>query len=156
MGAGTMKIYLDVFFIVNFFMNLLVFEIMNIFLRKRPVSVRCAAASAEGALAAVLLVFGGVRQMAAAFILMYLIVSCLMMRTAYGKTTVYGFGRHMAGFYLTAVVVAGAVMFLKGIAGIRNIPIIFLLSSESYFYFLHRKSFLQKNVGLETNKMYFL
>jgi hypothetical protein len=35
MGAGTMKIYLDVFFIVNFFMNLLVFEIMNIFLRKR-------------------------------------------------------------------------------------------------------------------------
>ena len=29
-----MKIYLDVFFIVNFFMNLLVFEIMNIFLRK--------------------------------------------------------------------------------------------------------------------------
>lgn len=139
MGAGRMKIYLDVFFIVNFFMNLLVFEIMNIFLRKRPVSIRCAAASAEGALAAVLLVFGGVRQMAAAFILMYLIVSCLMIRTAYGKTTVYGFGRRMAGFYLTAVVVAGAVMFLKGIAGIRNIPIIFLLSSAILLLFLAQK-----------------
>ena len=56
-----MKIYLDVFFTVNFLMNLLVFEIMNIFLRKRPVSIRCAAASAEGALAAVLLVPGGWR-----------------------------------------------------------------------------------------------
>lgn len=150
-----MKIYLDVFFTVNFFMNLLVFEIMNIFLRKRPVSIRCAAASAEGALAAVLLVIGGVRQMAAAFILMYLIVSCLMIRTAYGKTTVYGFGRYMAGFYLTAAGVAGAVMFLREIAGIRNLPIIFLLSCAILLLFLAQKIVSSKKHGIRNEQNVF-
>ena len=37
MGAGVMKIYLDIFFAVNFLMNLLILEIMNIFLKKRLV-----------------------------------------------------------------------------------------------------------------------
>lgn len=148
-----MKIYLDVFFIVNFFMNLLIFEIMNIFFKKKSVSARCVVASAIGALAAVLVVTGRIRQMMLVFLLMYLVLSCLMIRIAYGKTTMGGFGKKIAVFYGTAVAIAGVILFIKGIAGTRHISILFLLLCAILLLYISRKIVSSKRFAIqnETN-----
>ena len=72
MGAGIMKIYLDIFFAVNFLMNLLVLEIMNIFLKKRLViSKKSIAAAALGAFFAGVVVVSGIRNRLAIFVILY-------------------------------------------------------------------------------------
>lgn len=148
-----MKIYLDVFFVVNFLMNLFILEIMNIFLKKKPVSMRSVSAAAAGALAAVLVIVAGIKEIAAAFILMYLLVSCLMIRIAFGKTTVYGLGKYVAGYYLTGVFVAGAVMFLRGITGLHQMSLLFLLSSAVLLLFFAQKILSSKSsrIKIEQN-----
>lgn len=134
-----MKIYLDIFFTVNLLMNLLILEIMNIFFRKKPVNIRSVLAAAVGALAAVIVIVTGGKELVVVFILMYVLVSCLMICIAYGKTTIRGLVKYMAGYYMTGVIVAGALLFLKGIAGMRQISILFLLSSALLLIFLAQK-----------------
>ena len=74
MGAGVMKIYLDIFFAVNFLMNLLILEIMNIFLKKRLViNMRSIAAAAFGAFFAGIVVVSGSRDRFVVFIIMYVL-----------------------------------------------------------------------------------
>lgn len=147
MGADGMKLYLDIFFIVNFMMNLLIFEIMNLFLKKKPVSRRGICAAAAGALGSVLVVVTGTKSMTAVYILMYLFVSCLIIRIAYGKTTVYGMGKYIAGYYITGVFTAGAILFLKQAAGLQHISILFLLSSALLILFFAQKILLSGGSG---------
>lgn len=143
MGAGYMKIYLDIFFAVNFLMNLLILEIMNIFLKKRLViNMRSIAAAALGAFFAGIVVVSGSRDRFVIFIIMYVLVSGLMMRLAYGKTTVGGLAGYIAGYYVSGIFTAGVLLFLKGITGIKNISIIFLLLSAILILFLMKKMLL--------------
>lgn len=150
-----MKVYLDIFFIVNFFMNLLIFEIMNIFLKKKPVSIRGISAAAAGSLCSVFVAVTGIKDLIAVYILMYLLVSCLIIRIAYGKTTLYGMGKYIAGYYLTGVFVAGAVMFLKEMAGVRNISIMFLLSSALLLLFFAQKICFSRSRGIKSGQNVF-
>lgn len=138
-----MKIYLDIFFAVNFLMNLLVLEIMNIFLKKRLViSKKSIAAAALGAFFAGVVVVSGIRNRLAIFVILYVLVSCLMIRIAFGKTTVKGMAGYIGGYYLSGIFTAGFLMFLKGMAGIKNISIIFLLLAAILILFFSKKLFL--------------
>lgn len=152
MGAGCMKIYLDVFFIVNFAMNLLIFEIMNLFLKKKPVSIRSICAAAAGALCSVMVIVNGIKNMTVVYILMYLLVSCLIIRIAYGKTTVYGMGKYIVGYYITGVFTAGAVLFLKQAAGLQHISILFLLSSALLILFFAQKVLLSRSYRMNSGQ----
>lgn len=143
-----MKIYLDIFFVVNFFMNLLIFEIINIFLRKKPVSIRSISASAAGSIFAIVILVTGLKDMTAVYLMMYLFASCLMIRIGYGKTTLYGMFRYIAGFYLAGIFTAGVLMFLKEMAGIQNISIIFLLSAAILILFFAQKICSLRNHGI--------
>ena len=53
-----MKVYIDIFFFVNFLMNLQVFQILNYWRRKPAVSARSIAGAGLGALLGVLVVIG--------------------------------------------------------------------------------------------------
>lgn len=135
-----MKIYLDIFFAVNFLMNLLILEIMNIFLKKRlAVNVRSIAAAALGAFFAGVVVVSGSRGRLAVFVIMYVLVSGLMMRIAYGKTTAGGMAGYIAGYYVSGIFTAGVILFLKGMTGIKNISIIFLLLAAILILFFAKK-----------------
>ncbi len=122
-----MKIYLDIFFLVNFLMNVFIFQIMNVFCRKKPVTRRSLLASALGALAAVAVVVSGIRDRMGIFLILYLLVSCLLVRIAYGKTTMPGMFRYIGGYYLAGVFTAGGMMLLKSIAGLKQVSLVFLL-----------------------------
>lgn len=152
MGAGCMKVYLDVFFAVNFAMDLLIFEIMNLFLKKRPVSIRGICAAAAGALFSVLVVVTGIKSMTAVYVFMYVFVSCLIIRIAYGKTTVYGMGKYIAGYYITGVFTAGTMLFLKEAAGLQHISILFLLSSALLILFFAQKILLSRSHGMSSGQ----
>lgn len=155
MGAGMMKVYLDVFYLVNFFMNLLIFAIMNIFLKKKPLCVRNLCASAVGALEAVMVILAGIREMAAIWIFTYLLASALIIRIAYGKTTVSGFVKYLLGYYITGVFLAGALMFLRGFSGTQNISILFLLISALLILIFAQKLILLRNHGISNEQNVF-
>lgn len=150
-----MKIYLDIFFAVNFLMNLLILEIMNIFLKKRLISGKSVAAAAMGAFFAVTVILYGIRSRVLLFLILYLIVSCLMIRVAYGKMTGKGMARYIAGYYLAAVSTAGILMFLKRIAGIRNLPFLFLLAAAIFILFLSKKMRFMANHGMQDGQKVF-
>lgn len=143
-----MKIYLDIFFAVNFLMNLLILEVMNIFLKKRLVSKRSIAAAAAGAFFAGVVVVCGIRSRMILFMILYLFVSCLMMRIAYGKTTVRGMAEYIVRYYLTAVLTAGTLMFVKSMAGIRNISFLLLLTTAILILFFAKKLRFMGNHGI--------
>lgn len=134
-----MKVYLDIFYLVNFLLNLFVFEILNIFLKKKAVSVRSVAASAMGAGVAVIIVVGGIKNHIVIFFAMYLFISSLMVRIAYGKTSFWGMVRYVVAFYLTAVFLAGAILNIKGMAGIYNTSLFFLLVTTIILVFIVQK-----------------
>lgn len=148
MGAGVMKIYLDIFFSVNFLMNLLILEIMNVFLKKRLISGKSVAAAAVGAFFAVAVIVYGIRNRMILFLILYLIVSCLIIRIAYGKTTGKGLVQYIAGYYLVAVFTAGILMFVKNTAGIHNLPFLFLLAAAILILFLAKKMRFIGNYGI--------
>lgn len=143
-----MKIYLDIFFIVNFLMNLLILEIMNIFLKKSLINMRSIAAAAFGAFFAGVVIVSGIRDRLVIFIIMYLLVSCLMIRIAYGKTTVRGLAGYIAGYYISGIFTAGFLMFLKNITRIKNISIIFILSAAVLILFFLKKIRLALSHGI--------
>ncbi len=122
-----MKIYLDIFYLVNFFLNLFVFEILNIFLKKKPVSIRTICAATVGATFAVLIIVCRWKTHIGIFLVMYGLVISLMIRIAYGKTSFQGLLRYVAGFYLTAFFLAGAILHIRGLVGMKNVSLIFLL-----------------------------
>lgn len=155
MGAGGMKIYLDIFFVVNFAMNLLIFGIMNLFLKRKTVSLREICAAVTGALFSVLVLVTGIKSMVVVYILMYLLVSCLIIRIAYGKTTVYGMGKYIAGYYIAGVFTAGVIQFLKELAGLQQISILFLLSSALLILFFAQKILLSKSHGMSSGQNVF-
>ncbi len=128
-GSSGMKIYLDIFFAVNFLMNLLIFAVINLFLKRRLIGKRTIMASAFGALSATTIVVCRVRSYPVIFGILYLTVSLLMIRISYGKTTGKGMVGYLAGYYVTGVFVAGFFLYLKGLAGIKNISMIFLLAA---------------------------
>lgn len=134
-----MKVYLDVFYLVNFLLNLFVFEILNLFLKKKAVSGRSIAASAIGAGFAVIIVVCGIKTQIVIFVVMYLFVSSLMIRIAYGKTSFLGMVRYAVSFYLTAVFLAGGILYIKGMAGVYNTSLFFLLMTTIILVFVAQK-----------------
>lgn len=143
-----MKIYLDIFFAVNFMMNLLIIEVMNLFLKKRLVSKRSVAAAAVGAFFAGVVVVCGIRSRMILFLILYLFVSSLMMRIAYGKTTVRGLAGYIIRYYLTAVFAAGTFMLVKSITGIRTVSSLFLLMTAILILFFAKKLRFMGNHGI--------
>ena len=102
-----MKVYIDIFFFVNFLMNLQVFQILN-YWRKRPaITGRSVAGAVLGALLGVLVVMLGIRTRWILWILIYVAGTSFLIRFVYGKMNVRGYIRCVIGFYLTASAVSG-------------------------------------------------
>lgn len=149
-----MKIYLDIFFVINFLMNLLIFIILNIFFRRKLLSRRVIAASALGACFAVVIILWGVKSRLLLYILLYIFGSSLMIRTAYGKTTPRGLVKYMAGYYIAGIFTAGFLLYVKGLAGLRNVPMIFLLIAAILLLFFSKKILSLRNLGTGTENMF--
>lgn len=149
-----MKIYLDVFFIINFLMNVLIFAIMNCYLKRKPVNIRSISASAVGAIGAVIIILGGIKNLFVIYIIMYIFVSCLMIRISFGKTTLRGMITYIAGYYIVAIFTAGTSMITKEIVGLQDVSLIHLLLTAVLLLFFAQK-IRYKNHGISHEQSIF-
>ncbi len=143
-----MKIYLDVFFLVNFLLNLFVFEILNLFQKKKAINMRSVMAAALGALAAVGILLSGIKSCLFIFLLVYVVVSLGMIRIAYGKTSWQGMVAYVVKFYLSAVFLAGGMMYLKELTKQRNLSMVFLLSAAIFLVFVANALLQRRRQGM--------
>ena len=125
-----MKVYIDIFFFVNFLMNLQVFQILNYWRRKPAVSARSIAGAGLGALLGVLVVILGIRTRWILWILVYAAGTSILIRFVYGKMNFRGHLRCVVGFYLTAAAVSGTLFGIREFLGLHNISLAFLLGGS--------------------------
>lgn len=125
-----MKVYIDIFFFVNFLMNLQVFQILNYWRRKPAVSARSIAGAGLGALLGVLVVILGIRTRWILWILVYAAGTSILIRFVYGKMNFRGHLRCVVGFYLTAAAVSGTLFGIREFLGLHNISLVFLLGGS--------------------------
>ena len=125
-----MKVYIDIFFFVNFLMNLQVFQILNYWRRKPAVSARSIAGAGLGALLGVLVVILGIRTRWILWILVYAVGTSILIRFVYGKMNFRGHLRCVVGFYLTAAAVSGTLFGIREFLGLHSISLVFLLGGS--------------------------
>ena len=118
-----MKVYIDIFFFVNFLMNLQVFQILNYWRRKPAVSARSIAGAGLGALLGVLVVILGIRTRWILWILVYAAGTSILIRFVYGKMNFRGHLRCVVGFYLTAAAVSGTLFGIREFLGLHSISL---------------------------------
>ena len=122
-----MKVYIDIFFFVNFLMNLQVFQIMNYWRKKPAFTKRSIAGAALGALLGVMVLMLGIRTRWILWMVIYVAGTAFLIRVVYGKMTVSGHLRCMIGFYLTAAAVSGTLFGIRELCSLHSSSMAFLL-----------------------------
>lgn len=133
-----MKIYLDVFFLVNAGMNFAVFMAEGLFQGRRVNLPRILAASVLGALLAVLFLISGIHRYRILSVLLYAAGSAMLVRLAFGKTTVRAFGMNFFLYYAASFVLSGILQYVQGILGGQGKLVFLLLGTGGALCLLHR------------------
>lgn len=124
----SMKIYLDIFFLINMGMNFVILLAESFFCQRAVRVRRLFASSALGALIACILVVLGIHRILPLMVVCYLAVSICMIRTAFGRTTPGALVRNILMFYVAAFILAGMLVQLQQsfqlpLTGIRMLSI---------------------------------
>lgn len=120
----TVKVYVDVLFIINFIIDYILLAVTALFIKKRPCILRTCLASAFGAVYASFIFFIPLGT----FFVFTLsgIVSLLMVVIAYGAKSATALLKNLAVFYLVSFVTSGAgfaVLFLGNKYGKINFAV---------------------------------
>lgn len=108
-----MRVYLDIFFLVNFGMNFVVLLAESFFQNRKISLKRLMAAGFLGAAMACLYIVSGIHRIVVLLVVCYAIVSFLLIRIAFGKTTIGSFARNVLFFYVIAFMLAGFLMQIR-------------------------------------------
>ena len=106
------KLYLDVFFLINTGMNLVVFLTQSLLMQKTIRLWRLILASILGAVMACLLVLFHVHRNLLLLVLSYFFVSVFLVRFAFGKMTTARTVMHLLLYYACAFILAGLMLLL--------------------------------------------
>lgn len=112
-----MKIYLDIFFLVNAMMNLSVLTVQSLLQRKYVSIGRRILASLAGACLALCLLLTRVHRHPLLFAALYLAGSLLVVGIAFGKNRVSSLVKNLVFFYLSAIILAGFLYQLQVLTG---------------------------------------
>ena len=104
------KLYLDVFFLINTGMNLVVFLTQSLLMQKTIRLWRLILASVLGAVMACLLVLFHVHRNLLLLVLSYFFVSVFLVRRAFGKMTTARTVMHLLLYYACAFILAGLLL----------------------------------------------
>lgn len=110
-----MKLYLDIFFLLNMGINFVIFMTESFFIRGCVRIPRLLGASAAGAASACLMVVTGVHRFLPLLILLYLAASIFFVRLAFGKTTPGALVRNILLFYVAAFLLGGLLVQLQNV-----------------------------------------
>lgn len=108
-----MKIYLDIFFLLNMGMNFVIFMIESFFVQSRVRVRRLLVASVMGAAIACVMIVLGIHRFLPLLIILYLAVSIFLVRLAFGKTTPGTLVRNIMLFYIVAFLLGGLLVQLQ-------------------------------------------
>lgn len=133
-----MKIYLDVFFLVNTGMNFAVL-VMGSFLQKRRIRlIRLLSASAMGGLLAVLFLVSGVHRHRILSLAVYGGGCAVLVRAAFGKTTVRTWLRNFVLYYISSFLLSGLLQYVQSALGLQGSLGLILLGTGGALYLLYR------------------
>lgn len=132
-----MKIYLDIFFLVNTCMNFIVLTAECMFQRQKIRLGRILLASSAGAVMAVLMVVSGIHTYKVLFFLLYLAAVFLVIYIAFGKTTWQAFAGNTTVYYVMSAVLAAVIMQLQNITGQSGKISLLLLGGAVFCGFLY-------------------
>lgn len=108
-----MKLYLDIFFLVNLGINFVILMAESFFQNRRIAPGRLALTSAFGAGAACLFVVSGWHRRMVLFVICYAVISIVIVRLAFGKTTMGTLARNVLFFYTIAFLLGGMLIQMK-------------------------------------------
>lgn len=133
-----MKLYLDIFFLVNACMNFIVL-ISECLLQKRKIRLgRIAATSLVGAAMSLGMVVGHIHTYKIVFFLLYFLAVFLLIYMAFGKTSWRAFLGNVIAFYVLSGILASAVMQLWNLAGQSGGILLLLLAGAFFLGALYR------------------
>lgn len=132
-----MKIYLDVFFLVNACMNFIVLTAECMFQRQRIRLRRILLASSAGAVIAIGMIVSGIHTYKLLFFLLYLLAVFLVVYMAFGKTTWRAFAGNVTAYYVMSAILASIIMQLQNITGQSGRISLLLLGSAVLCGLLH-------------------
>ena len=108
-----MKIYLDIFFLLNMGMNFVILMTESFFVRGSVRIRRLMVASATGATIACVMVVLGIHRILPFLIILYLVTSIFLVRLAFGKTRPGTLIRNIMLFYVVAFLLGGLLVQLQ-------------------------------------------
>lgn len=127
-----MKIYLDIFFLVNACMNFIILTAICMFRKRRIRLRRLLAASSAGAAAAAGILICGIHTYKILFALLYLPGICVLVGIAFGKTTVPAFLANLAAYFVMSCLLAALLMQMQGFVGASGKLSLLLLSGALF------------------------
>ncbi len=127
-GCDEIKVYLDIFYIVNVLMNYVALTLMGIIRKKKVFTKKILAAAAIGGFFSVLVVVSGIGRISFFLFLLYMIVGGTLLRLAFGKVPVQEALLNIFLFFLLCNFMAGILIYTSGIFGGTSIAMGELLS----------------------------
>lgn len=133
-----MKIYLDIFFLINTGLNFSVLMLESFFQNRQIKVRRLLLASLSGALAALLYLLLGLRGSYWLTIPFFLIVSVLLVRIAFGKTTPGAWARNVVIYYISAFILSGLLQYFQSAFHMQGSTVFLLAATGIVLYAAYR------------------
>lgn len=137
-GKQNMKIYLDIFFLVNACLNFIILMAECMFRKQKNRLARILLASLAGAVMAVVILVCGVHTYKILFALLYLPGVFILVYIAFGKTTFPTFLVNTVVFYVMSAVLAALLMQLQNMIGTGGKISVLLLGSAVFLGIVYR------------------
>ena len=112
-----MKVYLDIFFLVNAGMNFVVFMIESFFQNRKVHVLRLLLTAVLGAIAAILFLISGIHRFWWFSTPVYVIGSGVHVRYAFGKTTVFAWIKNLIIYYVSSFLLSGLLAHMQQALG---------------------------------------
>ncbi len=132
-----MKIYLDIFFLLNLGMNFVILLTESLFVKCRVRIKRLLAASVTGAVIACGMVVFRLHRVLPLLLILYLFTSIAIVGLAFGKTTVGTFIRNIMLFYIVAFLLGGLLVQLQTAFSLPMTGVTVLMAASMVLLFLH-------------------
>ncbi len=133
-----MKVYLDIFFLVNVEMDLVILLLENLFQRRLVRWRRLIFTAIAGGVFSTLFLISGIHRKVWLSVPVYLAGGGVMVRLAFGKTTVISWAKNVLGFYVAAFLLSGALMQLQS-AWRQKGSMVFVLTGALAFLWITYK-----------------
>ncbi len=133
-----MKIYLDIFFLINTGLNFSVFMLESFFQNRQIKLIRLLLASLSGALAALFYLLLGIRRNYWLTMPFFFMVSVILVRIAFGKTTPRAWVRNVVIYYISAFILSGLLQYFQSAFHMQGSMVFLLAGTGIVLYTAYR------------------